>query len=490
MDDFIDEQQNVEYVPALASTSATSMRETRQQAEDRRCTKPTDASKSKRDRSVGSASSRSSSSSSSSRSSSSTTSSDAKAKRSRRRKRKHGKKRKGGKNSYDKNRLDKLTQDIDELRRHLNFSAPSYEQSSYNDQEPIVDDNVSGILYNEFEQPAEQSQSPFQFNFDFETKLKESAIPKTPQHFLKILDGIQYFNKSEWSEVRYAEVQKLYNHTPGFVDLETNDEVKSYDQLRNLSYNDKAYAALSFCILKQREALQASLKDLISWASNETNFSVENMHDKINDLFSKGEYSKVSADLLQLVCGHRAEAIQMRRHGLINSVRDPLLKNTLRKIPPSNKHLFNEELFTTFLEKNGGVKKVFMPLNKTNTGPVSQTGTSRSIRHPSQGSAAFHGPSQGTTNQGCCSSRAHSQHFCNQQPSQGIFCNQPSQGYHYNRPSQGQPSLNATNRTAQATRGSFRSRGGNTSSRGQNKNERKRPGNSTDFNSNNKRRKY
>lgn len=501
MDDLNNEQQANGHASASASMNTTSPREKTRQAEGRQCTERTSRTstknvlKTKTGRSVNSGSSRSSSSSSSASSSSSSSSPPCnKAKRSRRRRRRrsHCKKRKGGKHNQDASRLDKISQDIDELRKHLTFNNPNNVTSAENcgdvGDDSYVADNVSGILYNEIdESEIEQNQPSFQFNFDLETKLKESAIPKTPNNLLKILNDIQYFDKSEWSEVRYAEVQKLYNHTPGFVELDTNDEVKSYDQLRNLSYTDKAYAALSNCILIQREALQTNLKDLITWARNENNFSAEGMHEKINELFSKGEYSKVSADLLQMVCGHRAEIIQMRRHGLINSIRDPLLKSAVRKIPPSNKYLFNDESFTSFLEKNGGVRKVFMP-NKAKIGTVSQAGTSKGIRYPSQGSADFHGLSQSIINQGG-SSRAQPQQFFNQ-PSQGQYYNQPSQGYYYNRPSQGQPPLNATHRVVQAARGSFRSRGAHTSNRGQNKNERKRPGNTTDFHPSNKRRRY
>lgn len=124
-----------------------------------------------------------------------------------------------------------------------------------------------------------------------------------------------------------------------------------------MSYADKAYGALTFCLLKQQEALQDGLTGLISWARKLGNVTPDQLHDKINGLFSEGEYHKASSDLLQLICGHRAETIQMRRDGIFNFVRDPLIKLALRKIPPTNRHIFNTELLTLTLHKAGGVKK-------------------------------------------------------------------------------------------------------------------------------------
>ncbi|CAH0723957.1 unnamed protein product, partial [Brenthis ino] len=75
--------------------------------------------------------------------------------------------------------------------------------------------------------------------------------------------------------------------------------------------------------------------------------------------FLKVDLFKISSDLLQLVCGHRAESIEMRRETITGQVRDPLVKTSLNKIPPSTMHLFDSEAFSLALEKSGGVRKVF-----------------------------------------------------------------------------------------------------------------------------------
>ncbi|KOB52340.1 putative reverse transcriptase, partial [Operophtera brumata] len=259
----------------------------------------------------------------------------------------------------------------------------------------------------------------------------------------------EHFESNEWCEVRFAETQKSYNHATGFVELEVNEEVKAYDSLRHLAYSDKAFAALTFCVLKQREALQTALRSLLDWGRG-TDINYEGLSEKINEQFLNGEYYKVSSELLQLVCGHRADVIQMRRDGITNFLRDPLTKVAVRKIPPSCNHLFKAEALTSLLEKAGGVRKAFLPLNKQglNT-PASQAGPSKLAHHPPQGQVNRSVPPQGISH-GCCAS-ARISHA--NQPSQGCYHSRPSQGQrYYNNHSDGRPASNSY-------RGSFRPRG-------------------------------
>lgn len=465
------------------------------QVVDEDCTGPASSGSNTRRRRARAPSSSSGSSSSTS-SSSSTNSSDF---RSKKRKRSHRHRNKKGKRTRrNDEQLARLSRQVSDLKKQIsyyensadnldahngqcvNVNYPSIDQGS-NFDDNVIDDSVSGILYNDESRDNGASGSQLSFDFGIETKLKEPAVPKAPEKILKTLQDIQYFDKPEWCEVRYAEVQKSYNLTPGFVDLEVNEEVKAYDSSRHLTYSDKAYAALTLCALKQRDALQSSLQELLTWARDQNELNVESMHEKLLDLFSKGNYSKVSSDLLQMVCGHRAEVIQMRRDGITNMVRDPLVKSALRKVPPSSRHLFSQEDFTKALEKAGGVKKAFLPL-KSNSGPVSQTGSYKSSRHPPQGSAIYPGPSQGPSH-GCCAYLAHNSRQQNYQPSQGYS--------HNNRPSQGYVQNNSDRRTVHNSRGTFRSRGGRQGNRpsDQGKGNRKRPGNASENNSS-KKRKY
>lgn len=427
---------------------------------------------------------RSLSSSSSSSSSSDSSSSVSSSSDSRKQDKSHKRKKRGGKRSRhrqrDRRRLNRLTQEMHELREKSNFN--------YLNSEEILDGNISGELFNDgsvHDSNLKLSEAPTESNFIFaiETKLKEPTVPKTPQNFLTTLKEIQRFESSEWSEIRYAETQKSYNHTPGFVELEVNDEVKPYDSLRHLAHSDKAFAALTFCVLKQRETLQTSLRSLLQWA-HDSEMTYEGLSEKINEQFLNGDFYKISSELLQLVCGHRAEVVQMRRDGIVNFLRDPLTKVAVKKIPPSCRHLFEAEPLTAVLEKAGGIRKAFLPLHKPGSNvTASQAGPSKQTHHPSQGQVHRCIPSQGTSH-GCCASGRIS------------HTNQPSQGCCHSRSSQGQRYHNyADNRptASNSYRGSFRPRGGHQGKRPQEyntKGSQKRPGSFSESNSRGSKRKF
>lgn len=420
-----------------------------------------------------STSSDSTASSSSTSSSSSSSSDEAMQKRKRSHRRRN--KKRGSKRS--RHRLDKICKQVSDLRKQIACNIDHNPNNYFEDL--TIDHNVSRELY-EVHNLSSAECNP-EFVFDIETKLKEPAVPKAPEQYLSILQDIQHFEKSEWCEVRYTDTQKNYNLSPGFVELDANDEIKQYDSLRHLAYADKSYAALTSCVLKQKDALQNTLRSLLMWARDTDQLNFDGLTEKVNELFQKGDFHKVSSDLLQLICGHRAETIQMRRDGITKFVRDPLVKSTLRKIPPSCQHLFKADLLTAALEKTGGVRKAFMPLTKpANNASASQAGPSKANSHPSQGSTSRNAPSQG----GNCGNHAHPNN-CNQQ-----YPHAPSQGCCHYRPSQG-PKLYSNQQSGGNQKSSFRFRNGRQGQKGndQNKGNRKRGGSPTPA-SGNKRRRY
>lgn len=372
--------------------------------------------------------------------------------------------------------INELSKQVSDLQKHISFNVPIVGDSrSYlGEEDQSVDPNVSRELY---EESQEVVDLPPEFVLGLETKLKEPAVPKAPESFLNVLKTMQHLDVDEWTEVRYADVQKIYNHTPGFVDLEANDEIKAYDSLQHLAYADKAYAALTFCAIKQKTVIEDTLKSFLLWAKNENNLNYEALREKL-DVLVNGEYAKVSSDLLQLICGHRAEAIQMRRDGVTKNARDQFFKSKLRRIPPSFKHLFDQDKLAAAIEKEGGVKKAFLPppYKYSNFGSTAQVGSkNKNVRHPSQGSAVKNQPSQGSGQMGpatCYAPYPANHYFA---PPQGGFINYPpSQGVgynHYNRPSQGQ--ANTYNRPV-FNRGTFRPRTGKFSNRNAESNARGR----------------
>ncbi|XP_050563127.1 uncharacterized protein LOC126912861 [Spodoptera frugiperda] len=397
----------------------------------------------------------SSSSSSTTSSSSSSSSSPKRTKRSRRSRRKKNKRARQSNST-----LGKLIKEVQELREQVfvnNTHNACHDGLS-------VCSGVSGELYDQhFEEQTEcpnvdDKNSQLDFTFDIETKLKEPSVPKTPENLLKMLLDVQRLGSSAWSEVRYSDTQKLYNHSPGFIDLDTNEEIKMYDTLRHLAHADKSYAAITFCILKQKESLQEAIRNLLLWAKS-TQVNYDNLSGKVEELFQKGDLHKISSDLLQLVCGHRAESIEMRRDAITTQIRHPLVKASLNRIPPTSTHLFSPDLFATALEKAGGVRKAFWPPKSE-----SHTRSNQGNRRPSRG-LGVHKP--------IASSREAQHCICCHEPGIPIhmhtYDNTPSRGGYFrtNHVNKGQ-SLPSFQSDQYASRGSFHNRGSR-SDRGSNR---------------------
>lgn len=115
---------------------------------------------------------------------------------------------------------------------------------------------------------------------------------------------------------------------------------------RHLNHADKTLAALTMCVIKQMEALQNGSRHVLSWAKDYDSFNYDVLHQKISPLCSSGDFHKSSTDLMQLICGQRAEIIQIRRDAILKHVKDLVAKSSLHKVPPSAINLFSAEKFT------------------------------------------------------------------------------------------------------------------------------------------------
>ncbi|KAL4711363.1 hypothetical protein ACJJTC_019204 [Scirpophaga incertulas] len=171
--------------------------------------------------------------------------------------------------------MRQLAKEISELRNNTIQSPVSNDIDA---DHLSVCSAISGALYNDVASNnvlfTNNIQKDSQFTFDIETKLKEPSVPKASEKIIEMLNIVQRFGTSSWSEVR---------------------------------------------------------------------------------VISK----KYSNDLLQLVCGHRSETVEVRRDAILKNVTDPTIKVILNKILPSNSHIFDAESFSAASEK-AGVRKVFV----------------------------------------------------------------------------------------------------------------------------------
>lgn len=206
-----------------------------------------------------------------------------------------------------------------------------------------------------------QSDVSKSYKFSVNTVLKEPAVPKSLPDHLEKLKLLQHFESENWSDVRYSDVQKRYSSTPGFVELSCNDELKPFDTFSNISHTERGFSAITLALMKQNEAFERGFHDFITWITSVEMVDTNSIQSKIEELFSQGEYQRISSDLLQMACGHRADMVQQRRDCILKSVKDKFVRASLRQIPPSCDRLFQADLMTTAIEKNGGMSKIFWP---------------------------------------------------------------------------------------------------------------------------------
>lgn len=282
--------------------------------------------------------------------------------------------------------IRQLTDKVSEITNFLgNFCQPICHSSEYGDD---VDADVSREMYSDDDQePSVPTESPNALKLSLNTVLKEPSVPKSVKAHVDTIQAIQHFDSEDWSNLRYSEVQKHYCSRPGFVELETNEEIKPFDKFTNLSLTERGFAAITQALIKQQEAAQNSFDSLVTWSESTSDLSSRSLVDKIKELFVEGDFQKISNDVLQLACGHRADLIQQRRDSILRSVKDKYFKATLRKIPPSSESLFQKETFSSAIEKNGGPSKTFWPARQPfQNKPAAQAGSSQTnSKLPAQG---------------------------------------------------------------------------------------------------------
>jgi hypothetical protein len=228
--------------------------------------------------------------------------------------------------------------------------------------------------------PAERPGPTKGISFKLETTLKKTGANTSKEH-AEILDKLQHFGSNDWSQVRYIDAQNTYVSSPGFTELESNDMVKTFDRNRPLAVTEKTLAAVSHALIMQNEKLKDGFDTFVSWLGAQGECTVELVTDKINEIFSEGEYSRTHLDLLQMVCGRRADIIQQRRDGVLHYVRDRYMKEALRKIPPTQEHLFDDKRFSDCIIRNGGMDKVFYSQRTPAQGAATKRTLAQRVNH-------------------------------------------------------------------------------------------------------------
>lgn len=221
--------------------------------------------------------------------------------------------------------------------------------------------------------PCERESQTSQLNLsEPSTVVKDPLYVRAKESYIKKLRELQRFTGDDWYAVRFADAQKKYLATPGFVELNVNDSLKRFEaaMLRDDPRShllERTFAGLTNAVLLQKEELQNTLQTLVDWANeNKQTLTPNTLFDKVESLFSKeASYNKVTDDILQIVCGRRADFITTRRDTLLRQIPEAYHRDVLYKIPPSEETLFNDDSVQSYLQKIGGADKLFTVLQTT-----------------------------------------------------------------------------------------------------------------------------
>lgn len=183
------------------------------------------------------------------------------------------------------------------------------------------------------------------------------VIKNAPQNRVEALLKLQHFNTEGWKEVKYSKVLQSFLAKPGFVELKINDELCHLNKGKDyLATTERAMAGLTNGLLEHKDIIRNNLQEIVNWANNSpTELTPNNLFDKIMTLFGPASQNyKIMEQMLQVVCGKRAECIEVRRERIISEVSNKNLQNTLRRLPPSVEHLFDHNTLMPVIQSLGG----------------------------------------------------------------------------------------------------------------------------------------
>lgn len=191
------------------------------------------------------------------------------------------------------------------------------------------------------------------FDFNPSTKQLEPLIPEPDKVLSESASRCQRFGSSAWNKVRYTDAQKKLQAGGIFSALQPNWQLTPHGSSGGISEylakSDASMGLLCHGLLLQRQALTRGMQDLMQKHPEVT--------DDIKAIFASPEsqFKSVSDDLLQYVCGKRAEIIENRRRLLEPS--NPTTARLIRDIHPSESHLYEERKLESLLASQPGCSK-------------------------------------------------------------------------------------------------------------------------------------
>lgn len=185
------------------------------------------------------------------------------------------------------------------------------------------------------------------------SKLTKSASPDR----VKLIKELQHFGEPLWKHVRYSKALQTFAATPAFIELKLNDELCHLNREKDfLAGTEAVVAALSNAVLEQRELLRFGLQSIVDWAcQSPQELNPQSIFEKISSTFgNNSDTYKNIEETLQVICGKRAECVEIRRERILKEVTNKPIQAALRNIPPSIEHLFDREKLLPLIQSLGG----------------------------------------------------------------------------------------------------------------------------------------
>lgn len=203
-------------------------------------------------------------------------------------------------------------------------------------------------------QEVEDNPTTSSYNFIPRIEHAEGKYSKANPILAKQAEECQSFGKEDWNTIRYSTVQKQFQSTPVFRDLKVNNYLlrvtPNWSSVKNLEKMDLVLGAVTNGLLQQRQTFQ----DLCDSLPHDIQQRVGK-----DFLAHDSKFRKNSDNLLQYVCGRRTEIIQKRRD--VYKIKNKALNDMVQEVPPSSTHLFAEPDFSTLVQEQGGIHKLFPP---------------------------------------------------------------------------------------------------------------------------------
>lgn len=186
---------------------------------------------------------------------------------------------------------------------------------------------------------------------------ESKIVPVADPDKLAELNSLQQFNSQAWKGIRYKKDLQTLIATPGFIGLKLNEELCHLNKGTDyLASTEQLLAGLSNAVLENRQLLKNGLQEVVNWAaSSDTELSASTLCDKLSEKFGPASPSyKNMETCMQVICGKRAECIEVRRDRILKEVNNVNLKLALQNIPPSAEYLFNREALIPLVDSLGG----------------------------------------------------------------------------------------------------------------------------------------